>query len=315
MKKKVLDGKVWLRSVLNKSYRKSRVRKSGSPNFVKHGLHDTSNLLLCGDIESNPGPKPEASNGNNKEKDFDSRKIMDTLARMEAKYDAGIAKIEKKCEEGVAELKEIQGTILNRLTNIENEMGIIKNELEKTREDISETRGKVSEVENRVFENFCRIHDAEFLIDRQEQYSRKNSIRIRNVREERGEQIEELTIKTLKDELDLVIDPTEIDIVHRVGRYNEGKHRAILVKFMSHKSKEKVMQLKKNAPNVKIHEDLAPGIKKIYDHLSFGRRSFNIESIWTIDGRIKYRLNNNPRAFEIRSYADYDKVINVSSDQ
>ena len=97
--------------------------------------------------------------------------------------------------------------------------------------------------------------------------------------------------------------------MHRVGRFDK-KPRAILVKFMSHKSKEKIMRVKKNCKNIKIHEDLAPGIKKIFDQLSFGRRLYDIESVWTIDGRIKYRLFGNSRVFEIRSYADLDTLIN-----
>ncbi len=58
------------------------------------------------------------------------------------------------------------------------------------------------------------------------------------------------------------------------------------------------MRVKKNCKNIKIHEDLAPGIKTIFDQLSFGRRLYDIESIWTIDGRIKC------------GYADLDTLIN-----
>jgi len=53
--------------------------------------------------------------------------------------------------------------------------------------------------------------------------------------------------------------------VHRVGRRHADVPRAILVKFMRHKSKEVVMRAKKKAKTVKIQEDLAPGIKRIFD--------------------------------------------------
>ena len=252
--------------------------------YGDHDFDSSSRLLLCGDIESNPGP--------------DTEEIMQTLLRMEKKYDAG-----------QKEIKVMQGKILDRLTNLEKEMETMKKDLESSKEVIALTKEKVSEVGEQVHHNFCHGQDLQFLIDKHEQYSRKNSIRIRDVKEERDEDIEAVTINVLKSELNLDIEPREIDIVHRVGRFDK-KPRAILVKFMSHKSKEKIMRVKKNCKNIKIHEDLAPGIKKIFDQLSFGRRLYDIESVWTIDGRIKYRLFGNSRVFEIRSYADLDTLIN-----
>ena len=57
----------------------------------------------------------------------------------------------------------------------------------------------------------------------------------------------------------------------------------------SHNSKEKVMRCKKNATHIRISEDLAPGIKTIFDEVSSNRRFLNIDSVWTIDGKIKFR--------------------------
>ena len=79
-----------------------------------------------------------------------------------------------------------------------------------------------------------------------------------------------VTIDTLKTELCLDIRHHELDIVHRVGHRQENKPRSILVKFLSHKSKEKVMRANKNAKKVKIYEDLVPGIRLgIFDEVKF----------------------------------------------
>jgi len=153
--------------------------------------------------------------------------------------------------------------------------------------------------------------DLQFVMDRQEQYSRKNSVRIKGVVEQSGEDIEKVTIDTLKKELDLDFENSDIDIVHRVGRRHADVPRAILVKFMSHKSKEKVMRAKKKAKTVKIQEDLAPGIKRIFDEVSSKHRFLNIESVWTIDGRIKFKYINDSRTNEIRSYADYYDLVHA----
>ena len=80
---------------------------------------------------------------------------------------------------------------------------------------------------------------------------------------------------------------------------------------MSHKSKEKVMRAKKKANNGKIQEDLSPGIKRIFSEVNSKHRFLNIESVWSIDGRIKFRYINDSHTLEIRSYADYYDLVNV----
>ena len=55
-----------------------------------------------------------------------------------------------------------------------------------------------------------------------------------------GEDIDLVTLETVKKELDLDMERSEIDIVHRVGRRLDSKPRSILVKVLSHKSTEKL---------------------------------------------------------------------------
>ena len=98
--------------------------------------------------------------------------------------------------------------------------------------------------------------------------------------------------------------------MHCVGRRYNSNPRSILVKFLCHKTKELVIRYKKKARHMKIHEHLAPGIKCMFNEVSSNRRFLNVDIIWTIDGQIKCRYINNPRRFEIRSYADYYDLVN-----
>ena len=41
------------------------------------------------------------------------------------------------------------------------------------------------------------------------------------------------------------------------------------------------------AKNEKVSEDLAQGIKRIFDEATSNRIFLNIDSVWAIDGRIK----------------------------
>ena len=75
---------------------------------------------------------------------------------------------------------------------------------------------------------------------------------IRGVKEELREDIESVTLDILKKEVELVLERSEVDIIHLlVGRRIEGKPRAILVKFLSHKSEEKVLKVKKKLDKYK----------------------------------------------------------------
>ena len=219
-------------------------------------------------------------------------------------------RLEQKFDSGQESILENQTQMMNHLASLEAQIEKFKDEIEVLKTKNMELESNVDSFSESVANNFDHGRDLQFLVDRQEQYSRKNSIRIKGVMEEDGENIESIMLLTLKNEIDVEINPEEIEIVHRVGRAYDGNPRSILVKFLSHKSKEKVMRRKKQANNVKITEDLAPGIKMIFNEVSKNRRFLNVDSVWTIDGKIKYFVNN-PRTFEIRTYSDYHNLCNV----
>ena len=177
----------------------------------------------------------------------------------------------KKIDDGQESIIENQIQMLLRLSGIEKEIKYFKVEIDeiKTKQFALEERVKL--MSENIAINYDHGRDLQFLMDRHEQYSRKNSVRIRGVTEQNGEDIEMVTIETLKKELGVCIEKPEIDIVHRLGRRQDNKPRSILVKFLSHKTKEKVMRAKKN---VKVSEDLAPGIKRIFDEVSSKHRFF-----------------------------------------
>ena len=50
------------------------------------------------------------------------------------------------------------------------------------------------------------------------------------------------------------------------------------MKLMSHKTKEKIMRRRKEAKNIRIVEDLAPGIKRLFNYVNSLRAPLNL--IW-----------------------------------
>ena len=161
-------------------------------------------LLLCGDVELNPGP---ANQKNTKSvKNDEATDFSEILIRLEKKFECG--------QESIL---ENQNRMLARLTTIEEESQTFKVDIADFKSKQSDLESKVNAMLDEISLNYDHGKDLQFLIDRQEQYSRKNSIRMRGVREEMGEDIEKVTLETLKKELDLDMERSEIDIVHRVG--------------------------------------------------------------------------------------------------
>ena len=157
--------------------------------------------------------------------------------------------------------------------------------------------------------NSC-VKDAALELDRPEQYSRKSSVRIHNVIEFDGENVREVVISHLKTELNVEITASEIDIVHPVGRHFGKYPCAILVKFLSHKWKEHIMKKKKEAKCIKIAEDPARGIKRMLNEINANCGPLNIERVWIIGGRIKYKHFKDSFIHEVRSYNNFFPLTN-----
>ncbi|KAK3753059.1 hypothetical protein QZH41_005504 [Actinostola sp. cb2023] len=80
-----------------------------------------------------------------------------------------------------------------------------------------------------------------------EQYSRRNSIRISGITENKDENTDELVMKTIKEKLNIDITTNDLDRSHRVGLRKPGKPRQIIVKLVRHNKKVEILKNRKNA--------------------------------------------------------------------
>ncbi|KAH3886913.1 hypothetical protein DPMN_010926 [Dreissena polymorpha] len=89
------------------------------------------------------------------------------------------------------------------------------------------------------------------------------------------------TIKLVKE---------DIDIAHRVGKFEQNKHRQIIVKLQSRMKKTQIMREKKNLKGEKlyINEDLTRLNQEVFRSVRLKRKDL-IQSTWTNEGSIKYR--------------------------
>ena len=135
-------------------------------------------------------------------------------------------------------------------------------------------------------------------LDKQQQYSRRASLRIVNDwSEERGEDTDEKVVEMARTQLNLNIDKSDIDRSHRVGKpHPRGKPRPIIVKFVSYRTKKAVYKAK-SALNIRdpdckakfIHEDLTKTCLGMYREALSLRSDNLVQDCWTTDGNIFVR--------------------------
>ena len=76
------------------------------------------------------------------------------------------------------------------------------------------------------------VYKLEHLVDRQEQYSRRNCLLVHGIAETNDENTDGLVLKKINEKLDVEITENEIDRSHRIGRKKDGqKPRPIIAKI------------------------------------------------------------------------------------
>ena len=138
-----------------------------------------------------------------------------------------------------------------------------------------------------------KVNKLESLIDDQEQYSRRNSLRFTtNKNETEKESCDDIIISTLNETGMHDITAEDIDRSHRVGKKGK-KVSPVLCKFKSYKPRAAVFAAKKYAPEgVYISEDLTAAKGNLLYKARILKREEKIKQCWSYDGRIYIKKNN-----------------------
>ncbi|KAF2886645.1 hypothetical protein ILUMI_19529 [Ignelater luminosus] len=143
-------------------------------------------------------------------------------------------------------------------------------------------------------------------IDHLEQYSRRNNIRIFGMAEKQKENLEDSVIDIFEKKLNVYVPKEAIERIHRTGRDSEGKTRPVIIKFLSYKTRQQVLNNKKKlkGTNFIVYEDLTKTRLSILHKVQtrIGRRN-----TWTQDGTIFFRRDNS--IYAIKSSEDFDKYF------
>lgn len=146
--------------------------------------------------------------------------------------------------------EEIDMRILDKTRELKERVQVLeydnKQLIDRLEKSEKETKRAVSDLVEREKQNDFRSRDAVKRANFNEQYSRKNNVKITNVEEEEGETQVSLEKKVLKlfEENDIVIEKADILAMHRIPS-KQSLIKPVLIKTINNEVKTKIMRKRK----------------------------------------------------------------------
>ena len=199
-------------------------------------------------------------------------------------------------------VKSINDTTKSEISSLKSELSALKSENASLRAENISLTAKVTSLEKRVatVEQAC---------DAQEQYSRRNCIRISGMAEKMNEDTDQLVLSMAED-LNVQLALSDIDRSHRVGKQTSGG-RKIIVKFSTYRARQNIFSQRKklsDSPNwsgVFINEDLTARRSKLLFDARQLKRTKKLKAAYTSGGKIVV-IDNADRRHTIESENDLD---------
>jgi len=164
----------------------------------------------------------------------------------------------------------------------------------------------------------CKLEELDNHQDDMEQYQRKHNLEIHGIPEKRDENLE-IIVKNLGQALDVEINYSDIDIVHRLP--SKSAIRPIIVKFSSYNEKHELYAARRKLRSLIDAEDRFNGAKTIYinENLTRQRKKLFAEvrkrvklnrwyGAWTKDGKIFLRKEKEGRNTRIKQEVDLEDL-------
>ena len=133
-----------------------------------------------------------------------------------------------------------------------------------------------------------KIEKLERIVDRHEQYSRRNCLLLDGIAEGERENTDELVLETLNEKMHIDLTPSDLDRTHRIGQRKSPskKPRAVIIKFVSYSFFSFLNKKLLKETQVSITESLTAkrmGVSKK------AREKHQFRNVWTADAKILYK--------------------------
>ena len=153
-------------------------------------------------------------------------------------------------------------TSLNALTDDLRDM---KTTLEEHKKEVLTLRAEINTITKRSESLTSQNSDLKEENLKLQTYMRRQNLIIEGLHESENEDVQQKVITHLADLCKIVLNPCDIDKVHRYGRSVAGKPRPIIIRFISHSSRDRVLlgyrSIKDKPKNLFVNEDLPYDIK------------------------------------------------------
>lgn len=186
--------------------------------------------------------------------------------------------LEKKITREVKELEErFQSKVFSlEQKNIELEASLeqMNSENRQMKMEMECIKGQLQDVKNHAIAN--------------EQYSRKNNVKVFGIPEERGETCSEKVRSLVKEQLGINLTAEQVVVAHRVRSFT--KPQPIIVRFSDHMTKITVLRSRKKLKGSKISigEDMCRDLMTVYNRVKTDPR---VSSAWMWDGKVFVKDN------------------------
>ena len=183
--------------------------------------------------------------------------------------------------------------------------------IETQNDEIKNLKTKIDEITTENTELKSLAESAMSKANWNEQYSRKNNIKLHGVKESSDEDTREIFKAVIKDNIDVEVSDEDILAIHRIpGR--RGYQRPILVKFKNNSAKSEVMRhrtaLKRKSKNeLRLSDDVTQLNSNLINKLTTNAR---IKSAWYFNGHVYGQVENHRISFDI--YDDVESKIEDS---
>ena len=187
--------------------------------------------------------------------------ITTTISEIRETQQGVLKKLDKldKIETSVASLtvkiEEVETSLNCRVSDLESKMIANKENIDElsqtlkaTQIDFEKVKSSVNSPQNNEVTISHIQHIQSLIINqqkqlrteevRQKEYSQKHNLIFTGIREQRGEDCMRVIDSLIWNKLHLRGAIREIDIAHRMGPYQAGKNRPIIVRFKTHRAKE-----------------------------------------------------------------------------
>lgn len=180
-------------------------------------------------------------------------------------------------------------------SDLSKDLGALRGEIVRLRAELTKKDQVIAEMQKEVQDLHERQRVTEDRLDETEQYSRRNSVRIHGIPEDKDENTDNIVIK-LCEQIGADVFVDSLDRSHRVGRKGDYS-RPILCKFTSHKFKLALLTKKKriadidtqkhfSANKIFVNEDLTKQRSTVAREARLLKKHNKISDTWTRDGVI-----------------------------